>query len=74
MKINRTKATVAILMMTALVITAAAVVAQSPQGSSDNTVTITGGFETDPRDHGRPLVLMLAHQRVMKPAPIKKPY
>ena len=58
MRIKRTKAIVTIAMMTALVITAAAVVAQSPQGSGDHSVTITGGFETDARDHGRPVVLI----------------
>lgn len=38
------------------------VMAYSPVNSnmkaSDVSVTITGGFETDPRDHGRPVVLI----------------
>ena len=58
MRIKPTKAAVALFMMTVLVITTVAVAAQSPQSSSDNSVTITGGFETDPRDHGRPVVLI----------------
>ena len=58
MSIKRTKAAVAVFMITALAITAVAVVAQSPKASSVNSVTITGGFETDPRDHGRPVVLI----------------
>ena len=61
MMMKRTKIAAVIGMVAMLVVAAAAVAAQAPQGSTDTkstdvSVTITGGFETDPRDHGRPVV------------------
>ena len=61
---TRTKAGVILSMIAVLVITAAVVAAESPTGSSNDanltgvSVSISGGFKTDPRDNGRPVVLI----------------
>ena len=60
---TRTKAGVILSMIAVLVITAAVVAAECPTGSNDANLTgvsvsISGGFKTDPRDNGRPVVLI----------------
>ena len=32
----------------------------SPDGSTQLPITITGGYDTDPKDHGRPVILIAA--------------
>jgi hypothetical protein len=53
----------------ALILGAAASLAQAPSapsaaGESQVPVTFTGGYDTDPRDHGRPVVLIAAALKV----------
>ncbi len=63
---NRIKMGLVGLVIAALGITAVAAAAQSPKDNADSgslnttgvSVTITGGFETDRRDNGRPVVLI----------------
>jgi hypothetical protein len=62
-EMKRMKFGIAALIITVLGTVVASVTAQSPFSSNnlkatDVTVTITGGFETDSRDHGRPVVLI----------------
>ncbi len=59
---KRLKIGIAALVITVLGGVVASVAAQAPSSAdlkaSDVTVNITGGFETDSRDHGRPVVLI----------------
>jgi hypothetical protein len=60
---------IAALSILTLIFSASAGFAQSPSapnaaGESQAPVTFTGGYETDPRDHGRPVILIAAALKV----------